>query len=103
MQWLWPLTNLPTLLLCNSAKVTASLLVKLLSVNSLAMLTPNWQLSPQPDMFLLSSEVAPLTEKSQLHDGNSCSLHFLAISLAIPALMMALRNAVSRVPVNHIA
>ena len=40
------------------------------------------------------------TEKSQAHESKVCSLHCLATSLAIPALMMALRKAVSRVPVD---
>lgn len=95
------ITNLPTLLLCSSVRVVASTCpIKASSVNFLAMNSPNTQLSPQPDMFLLLPEVEPFTVKSQLHADSSCSLHFLAISLVIPALIMALRKAVSRVPEN---
>ena len=67
-------------------------------MNCLAISVLNFTLSPQPPMTVEDSIILPVTEKSQPHAVNSCSLHFLATSLAIPALMMALRKAVSRVP-----
>jgi len=61
---------------------------------------PYAQLSPHPDMTVMPLLLLGGTEKSQAHDSKVCSLHCLATSLAIPALMIALRKAVSRVAVD---
>ena len=97
------LTFLPTLLLCLVVKLQQ--LVKLSgygSVNCLAISVPNLTLSPHPPMVVVESIILFLTEKSQPQADNSCSLHFLATSRAIPALIMELRKAVSRVPTLYV-
>jgi len=50
-------------------------------------------------MVVVSSGGSFSAEKSQEHNFKSCCLHFLATSLDTPAQTMAVRKAVSRVPV----
>lgn len=96
---MYPLTALPTLLLCKAIALTESLApTRPASANCLAMCMPYPSLSPQPPMMVAFVVVVLSTEKSQAHESKYCCLHFLATSRAIPALMKALRKAVSRVP-----
>lgn len=93
------LTILPTLLLCKVTKLQQSVWSsRELSVKFSAMSKPNASLSPQPPTVVVESSILFFTEKSQAHVGNVCSLHFLATSRAIPALIRESRKAVSRVP-----